>query len=109
MAELWTGKVLFHNESIPTLLGTLYILLSHLFAARVVGILGPFDEDMLKNARCAHKYFTKNNILYEKRDNQPGFTYIKPKRTSLKSRLKCDDPLFVDFVASLLTLRPDKR
>jgi len=97
IAELWTGKVLFHNESIPTLL------------ARVIGILGPFDDDMLVKGRCVHKYFTKNHALFDKRQGEPGFIYIKPKRTSLRSRLKCEDPTFVDFVGSLLTLRPEKR
>jgi len=97
LAELWTGKVLFHNESISTLL------------ARVVGILGPFDKEILKNARYAHKYFTKTCSLYEKREGQPGFLYLKPKRTSLKSRLKSDDIVFVDFISKLLTLNPQKR
>jgi len=97
LAELWTGKVLFHNESISTLL------------ARVVGILGPFDKEILKNARYAHKYFTKTCSLYEKREGQPGFLFLKPKRTSLKSRLKSDDIVFVDFISKLLTLNPQKR
>jgi len=97
LAELWTGKVLFHNESIPTLL------------ARVIGILGNFDEEMLRVGRCVNKYFTKNFSLFDKRQNEPGFIYIKPKRTSLRSRLKCDDADFVDFINTMLTLKPEKR
>lgn len=47
MAELWTGNVLFQNDSLVTLL------------ARVVGILGPFPNRMLANSRHVGKYFTK--------------------------------------------------
>ncbi len=44
LAELWTGNVLFLNDSIVTLL------------ARIVAIVGPFPKEMLqvtsKNAIC---------------------------------------------------------
>jgi len=97
LAELWTGQVLFHNDSIPTLL------------AKVIGIHGPFEQSLLRRARYSHKYFTSNYSLFEKREGQPGFVYIKPKRTNLKARLKCDDAEFVHFLSYLLTLSPDKR
>jgi len=97
IAELWTGKVLFHNESIPTLL------------ARMVGILGPFDVEMLKSARYSHKYFTKNRSLYDKKEGQIGFTYLKPKRTNLKSRLKTEDNQFIEFISKMLSLNPVNR
>ncbi len=45
LAELWTGNVLFLNDSIVTLL------------ARIVAIVGPFPKEMLQVtsscARCA--------------------------------------------------------
>lgn len=47
MAELWTGNVLFQNDSLVTLL------------ARVIGIVGPFPNRMLANSRHVAKYFTK--------------------------------------------------
>jgi len=97
LAELWTGRVLLNNESIPTLL------------ARVMSIMGPFDKEMLQKARYSHKYFTKTCALYEKRESEVGYTYLKPKRTTLKARLKCDDPVFVDFISKLLTINPTKR
>lgn len=47
MAELWTGNVLFQNDSLVTLL------------TRVVGIVGAFPNRMLANSRHVGKYFTK--------------------------------------------------
>lgn len=78
-------------------------------SARVAAILGPFDKEMLKSARYAHKYFTKNCALYEKREGEPGYTYLRSKRTTIKNRLKSDDPVFVDFISKLLTVNPAKR
>jgi serine/threonine protein kinase len=34
---------------------------------------------------------------------------LVPKKTTLKHRLKCDDPYFVDFVRWLLEIDPTKR
>lgn len=72
-----------------------------------MGILGPFDEELLRNSRHASKYFTSNGLLYDKKEDQ--YIFLIPKKTSLTKRLKCDDAMFVEFVASLLTLRPEKR
>ena len=47
-------QVLFQNDSLATLL------------ARVVGIIGPIDPDMILKGREAHKYFTKNFMLYDR-------------------------------------------
>lgn len=63
---------------------------------------------MLRQARHASKFFSKGNILYDQKpDGQ--IIYLKPKKSSLKSRLKCEDPQFVDFIHYLLTLHGDKR
>jgi hypothetical protein len=34
--------------------------------ARVVGILGPIDLELLAKGRDTHKFFTKNHMLYER-------------------------------------------
>ncbi len=47
-------QVLFQNDSLATLL------------ARVVGILGPIDPELLAKGRDTHKFFTKNHMLYER-------------------------------------------
>jgi hypothetical protein len=47
-------QVLFQNDSLATLL------------ARVVGILGPIDLELLAKGRDTHKFFTKNHMLYER-------------------------------------------
>lgn len=47
-------QVLFQNDSPATLL------------ARVIGIIGPIDQDLLVKGRDTYKYFTKNHMLYER-------------------------------------------
>lgn len=115
IAELYTGYVLFQNDSVPTML------------SRITGILGTFPEHVLSNGRDTGKYFTLSNIVYE-RDDEGSFHLIFPKKTNLRSRLHMDKPvvdleslseeerqqmkdedLFVDFVGQLLHLDPEKR
>jgi len=62
---------------------------------------------MLHSARYASKFFTRDGIVYERR--RRGVSLIVPKRTSLRMRMHCDDPLFIDFVTQLLQLRPQDR
>jgi serine/threonine protein kinase len=57
IAELWTGRVLFQNESVPTML------------ARMQGVLGPFDEAYLARGKLTHRFFTKSFQLYDKRSD----------------------------------------
>jgi serine/threonine protein kinase len=98
LAELWTGNVLFLNDSIVTLL------------ARVVAIIGPFPRSMIQRGRYAHKYFTPEGQLYEKdEDKTPGLFHLHPKRTSLRHRLHTDDVYFLDFLRQLLRVNPDER
>lgn len=47
-------QVLFQNDSPATLL------------ARVIGIIGPIDQNMLAKGRDTYKIFTKNHMLYER-------------------------------------------
>eukprot|EP00250_Pteridium_aquilinum_P015098 c22375_g2_i1 orf=562-4569(+) len=97
LAELCTGNVLFQNDSLATLL------------ARVVGILGPIDPEVLAKGRDTYKYFTKNHMLYERNQETDQLEYLLPKRTSLSHRLPMGDQGFVEFVRYLLQSNPAKR
>lgn len=94
LAELWTGKVIFQNDSIVTLL------------AKQIGILGLTEEDkeFIRSAPLVEEYF-HDGMLYDLNTEE----YIYPKKTSLKNRLQTDDPLFLSFVQSLLTFNPKNR
>ncbi|RAL51294.1 hypothetical protein DM860_010796 [Cuscuta australis] len=97
LAELCTGKVLFPNEAIAVLL------------ARVIGVLGPFDMDMLLKGRETHKYFTKEFDLYLMNEETNRLEYLIPEETSLEEQLQVSDPLFIDFVRKLLQMNPKRR
>lgn len=57
-------QVLFQNDSPATLL------------ARVIGIIGSIDQNMLAKGRDTYKYFTKNHMLYERNQVYPFFLFI---------------------------------
>ncbi|XVF53733.1 hypothetical protein PTKIN_Ptkin05aG0122500 [Pterospermum kingtungense] len=97
LAELCSGNVLFQNDSPATLL------------ARVIGIIGPIEQDMLARGRDTYKYFTKNHMLYERNQETNRLEYLIPKKTSLRHRLPMGDQGFIDFVAHLLEVNPKKR
>ncbi|CAN6478879.1 unnamed protein product [Victoria cruziana] len=97
LAELCTGNVLFQNDSPATLL------------ARVVGIIGSIDQDMLAKGRDTYKYFTKNHMLYERNQDTNKLEYLIPKKSSLRHRLPMGDQGFIDFVGHLLEVNPRKR
>ncbi|KAL3693670.1 hypothetical protein R1sor_007321 [Riccia sorocarpa] len=97
LAELCSGNVLFQNESLATLM------------ARVVGILGPIEPEMLAKGRDTHKYFTKNHMLYERNPETDQLEYLLPKKTSLAHRLPMGDQGFVEFVGYLLNINPAGR
>ncbi|XP_074370842.1 uncharacterized protein LOC141711995 [Apium graveolens] len=97
LAELCTGNVLFQNDSPATLL------------ARVIGIIGPIEQDMLAKGRDTYKYFTKNHMLYERNQDTNRLEYLISKKTSLRHRLPMGDQGFVDFVNHLLEVKPKKR
>lgn len=50
LAELLTGYVLFQNDSVQSML------------ARMIGILGPFPEELLLFGRDVPKYFTSRSV-----------------------------------------------
>ncbi|XP_047316004.1 probable serine/threonine-protein kinase clkA [Impatiens glandulifera] len=97
LAELCTGNVLFQNDSPATLL------------ARVIGIVGLIDQEMLAKGRDTHKYFTKSHMLYERNQEINRLEYLIPKKSSMRHRLSMADQGFIDFVVHLLEINPKKR
>jgi len=91
LAELLTGRVIFQNYSVVTLL------------ARIIGIIGPIPDAMMNTGVFVSKYFTEDGELFENTE------ILTPKRTTLQRRVKTDDQLFLDFLRQLLTIDPAKR
>merc|ERR1719375_1495506 len=72
IAELWTGYVLFQNDSVQSLL------------ARIAGIVGPFPASMLAVGRFVPQYFTQDGQLYQEIDvgmemGMPGMEIPAPQ------------------------------
>lgn len=118
LAELLTGYVLFQNESVQGLL------------SRIVGIIGPFPEYMMKEGRLVANFFTREGLLYQEvkeggeeeskkggkkppaaqpEDEETKIHILVAKKTTLKQRLQCSDAYFLDFVRWLLEVDPLKR
>merc|ERR1740122_260395 len=70
LAELWTGYVLFQNDSVQSLL------------ARIIGIIGDFPLHMMAARRSVPQYFTQDGQLYRELDATPGgpTTPVVPER-----------------------------
>jgi len=102
LAELWTGYVLFQNNSIQSML------------ARILGIIGPVPQRMMTTGRFVPQYFTQDGQLYMQVQSQVDGASSEihlffPKKSSLKQRMRTEDTEFVDFLATLLRLDPDER
>ncbi|KAL8050215.1 hypothetical protein ABFX02_06G068300 [Erythranthe guttata] len=97
LAELYSGEVLFPNEGVAMLL------------ARMVGMIGPIDVDMLDNGLDTHKYFTKEYDMYQINEDTNRLEYIIPDESSLEDHLQITDYLFADFLKYLLQIDPKKR
>lgn len=114
LAELFTGYVLFQNDSVQGLL------------SRVIGIIGPVPEYMMKEGRLVSNFFTREGLIYQeaghddeaseakkpkdkRSDDDVKIHILVAKKTTLKKRLKCEDAHFVDFVRWLLEVDPLKR
>lgn len=127
LAELYTGYVLFQNDSVQGLL------------SRVVGIISPIPEYMMKEGRLVSNFFTREGLIYQeakdgdkdddesksksdsemrvkkKKQSQASDEELKihilvSKKTTLKKRMNdCPDAAFVDFVRWLLEVDPLKR
>lgn len=103
IAELWTGYVLFQNDSIQSML------------ARIMGIIGSFEPKMLAAGRFVPQYFTQDGRLFREVESCNGSArkrhihILLPKQSSLRQRMRTNDTLFVDFLSCLLKLDPAER
>lgn len=103
IAELWTGYVLFQNDSVQSLL------------ARIIGIVGEFPFHLMTSGRHVPQYFTQDGQLYQEIDSPPcpergrRLHLLVPKKTSLRQRLRTDCDEFLDFLEQLLQLDATKR
>merc|ERR1719316_1800963 len=103
IAELWTGYVLFQNDSVQSLL------------ARIVGIIGSFPMDMMTRGRYVPQYFTQDGQLYQEiegpacPDRGRRLHLLVPKKSSLRQRMRTDSDVFLSFLEQLLQLDPSKR
>ncbi|KAG6418451.1 hypothetical protein SASPL_120655 [Salvia splendens] len=97
LAELHSGEVLFPNEAVVTLL------------ARIIGILGPIDMEMLQNGQETNKYFTDDHELYCLNEETNELELIVPEESSLEHHLQISDSIFSDFLKYLLEINPARR
>ncbi|XP_023518885.1 serine/threonine-protein kinase ppk15-like isoform X3 [Cucurbita pepo subsp. pepo] len=97
LAELWSGEVLFPNEAVVMIL------------ARMIGLFGPINTEMLLNGQETHKYFTEEYDLYYMNEETDQMELIIPEETSLEDHLQVFDSGFVDFLSNLLEIDPERR
>ncbi|KAK4277824.1 hypothetical protein QN277_015759 [Acacia crassicarpa] len=97
LAELCYGEVLFPNDGVVMIL------------ARMIGMLGPFDLEMLVKGQETHKYFTEEFDIYYVNEETDQVEYIIPEESSLEQHLEVTDTLFIDFVRYLLSINPKTR
>jgi serine/threonine protein kinase len=118
--ELYTGNVLFQNNSVQELL------------TRVLGICGPLSEEVHRSGRHTNKFFTKEKMVYQEvdeernidnrhlseemielikmaRKNKKKVKLYVPKQSSLRHRMHSNDQIFVDFIKCLLDPDKDRR
>ncbi|XP_011102255.2 serine/threonine-protein kinase SRPK isoform X4 [Sesamum indicum] len=77
--------------------------------ARMIGLLGPIDMDMLQKGQETHKYFTKEYDLYYINEEANQLEYVIPEESSLEHHLQISDPEFLDFLRYLLEINPERR
>ncbi|KAF7830939.1 dual specificity tyrosine-phosphorylation-regulated kinase 2-like isoform X2 [Senna tora] len=97
LAELCSGDVLFPNDAVAMIL------------ARMIGMLGPIDLEMLVKGQETHKYFTKEYDIYYVNEETNQVEYIIPEKSSLEQHLHVSDTMFIDFVRYLLSINPQTR
>lgn len=97
LVELCSGEVLFPNDSIVMIL------------ARMIGMLGPIDLEMLEQGQETDKYFTQEYDLYHINEETNQLEYIIPESSLLEHRLQDTDDMFIDFVRNLLQINPKQR
>ncbi|XP_072078429.1 uncharacterized protein [Arachis hypogaea] len=89
-------KVLFPNDGVVMIL------------ARMIGMLGPIDLELLVKGQDTHKYFTKEYDIYYVNEETDQLEYIIPEESSLEQHL-LSDTMFIDFVRYLLSINPKRR
>ncbi|WOL06328.1 hypothetical protein Cni_G15060 [Canna indica] len=97
LVELHTNEVLFPNDSVALIL------------ARMMGILGPIDDEMLALGKQTSEYFTENYDLYHRNMETDQVEYLIPERSSLSHQLQHSDAKFIDFLSHLLQMNPARR
>ncbi|KAH9607635.1 hypothetical protein KSS87_014157 [Heliosperma pusillum] len=97
IAELCSGEVLFPNDGVIMLL------------ARMIGLIGPIDLEMLLRGQETHKYFTKEFDLYHIIEDTDQMEFIIPEQSSLDHHLPVSDSGFIEFLKYLLQINPRGR
>ncbi|XP_038723712.1 serine/threonine-protein kinase ppk15 isoform X2 [Tripterygium wilfordii] len=97
LAELCSGEVLFPNDVIVMIL------------ARMIGMLGPIDSEMLVMGQETHKYFTNEYDLYHMNEETKQLEYIIPEESSLEHHLQVTDDELINFLRTLLEINPQRR
>ena len=112
LAEIYTGNVLFQNDSVQSML------------ARIIGICGPIPNWMYEKGKLVNDYFTQEKLIYMEPNSNDGneslsqsmnrerskkIHILVPKRTSLRKRLGTNDENFYNFVKGLLEIDPNLR
>ena len=112
LAEIYTGNVLFQNDSIQSML------------ARIIGICGPFPNWMYEKGKLVNDFFTKEKLLYMEpnaTDNNESMNQtspqekgkkvhiLVPKKSSLRKRIRTNNEQFFNFLSGLLKIDPNDR
>mmetsp|Transcript_71789 Transcript_71789/g.134247 ORF Transcript_71789/g.134247 Transcript_71789/m.134247 type:complete len:653 (-) Transcript_71789:21-1979(-) len=103
LSELWTGYVLFQNDSVQSLL------------ARILGIIGDFPYHLMAAGRQVPQFFTQDGQLYQEVEGPicphrgRRLHLLVPKKTTLRQRMRTDSEEFLDFLSKLLELDGTKR
>ena len=105
LAEIYTGNVLFQNDSIQSML------------ARIIGICGPIPNWMYEKGKLVNDFFTKEKLLYMEPnavDNNESMNQtspqergkkvhiLVPKKSSLRKRIRTNNEQFFNFLSGLL-------
>ncbi|ETV90689.1 CMGC/DYRK protein kinase [Aphanomyces invadans] len=97
LAELYSGRVLFQHDSIPTLL------------ASIISVVGNIPPTMLATSPDASKYFTPDHSLYTTDPETLQPRVVLPAPMSLWHALHCADADFIGFLHGLLQIDPTRR
>ncbi|KAG5557985.1 hypothetical protein RHGRI_008032 [Rhododendron griersonianum] len=97
LAELCSGEVLFPNDTLVMAL------------ARMIGMLGPIDMEMLEKGQETCKYFTEEYDLYLINEDTNQLEYVIPEESSLEHHMPVSDIGFINFVRDLLEINPQRR